>query len=311
MAIKCDDVVVRYYPNCAKHPVGCITFRDGLSNLIDASRVELIVSDDKILFKPNHDGTGLSLNFDKIQLASLYWIAKEWKGQYPLKYDIQSGNYMIMKDDKTEVDDTERIGTVAGTHKSYVARSGSRKLNGQKPVLHETEKSPIEKTILQVLSNIRNDNPIDAESFNRVIDILTGKQKGESEMKKIENLTLPEIDWFSKKRNNNRGKTADITISKIKGNNNTERVNFIFRNKCEEKLTKTGYLQFGTIGKRIYFKEATREEGFKVTHSTKDGPNKYIKSLDVSLFDFIGDYELLKDETMYIGMYYIEKIEEA
>ena len=95
-----EDVGIFYYPETGKgHDIGVIHFRGDMDKQIGSERVQVEVTYDTIFFKKDPEGKGLKLNRAKIQLWTLAYIAKTWEGQYPLKYDIESGCYCIHRDD--------------------------------------------------------------------------------------------------------------------------------------------------------------------------------------------------------------------
>lgn len=83
---------------------------------------------------------------------------------------------------------------------------------------------------------------------------------------------------------------------------------FSFRNGCEQKITKTGYIKMACDGGRIYFIESTLENrGLKCSGESK---NQQIVTTTIDEFMLWalknpGEYSLKKDKTA--ELYYIEK----
>lgn len=78
-----------------------------------------------------------------------------------------------------------------------------------------------------------------------------------------------------------------------------------FRNGCEKRISRTGYVMIGFDETHLYFVQALNDEtGFKFTGGDSN-KNRYLKVANTDLIKFVGDYPLLKDAKS--GMYYIQK----
>lgn len=104
----------------------------------------------------------------------------------------------------------------------------------------------------------------------------------------------------------------DISISvqnKIRGKQGDDGkvVCFTFRNDCPELFTDSGYVQFCVYKNRVFFRQASNDDGYKITNASKTSKNRYVKIPGVDLFkDFVGDYELKYDS--FLELYYVEKV---
>lgn len=137
---KLDDVAVAYYSDTSKdHPIGVILFRNGSDQRIQADRVELDITYPTIYFRTDHEGKGLRLNNQKIQLWSLANIAKHWEGIYPLDYDPLLKCYCIHRAKKKLYikDDTN---PKLGQPVNYTPHYGERASASVVPAGYEIEK---------------------------------------------------------------------------------------------------------------------------------------------------------------------------
>ena len=114
------------------------------------------------------------------------------------------------------------------------------------------------------------------------------------------------ITWIEKGRNNCISNSdISIKITSHHKNTDTKQVSITFRNGCEKRITKTGYVMIGYDETRLYFAQAIDgDSGFKLTCSNKS-KNKYLKVGNDDLLKFTGNYSLLKDAKS--GMNYIQK----
>lgn len=115
------------------------------------------------------------------------------------------------------------------------------------------------------------------------------------------------IQWIEKGRSSERS-IADISIKVTTHHKGTDKkqVSMTFRNGCEKRITKTGYVMIGFDDERLYFVQAIDgETGFKFTGEGNRNKNRYLKIANDDLIKFAGDYSLLKDAKT--GMYYIQK----
>lgn len=176
MATKGLDVSIAYYSKTSKdHPIGTIIFRDNMGSLIDSDRIELEVEAEVLRFRKSEDGHGLRLSNSKIQLWSLAWIAELWEGQYPLKFDIESGCYCIHKCDMQDPTIDKKEGLRLGIPVQYTSHKGIS--NTKQEVAEATNDSdsivpsapqadfqPVERVLLSTLADqiiaLSNDNRI-------------------------------------------------------------------------------------------------------------------------------------------------------
>lgn len=71
-------------------------------------------------------------------------------------------------------------------------------------------------------------------------------------------VNLDEIEWF--------GKTKIRAVDDIScscGKNDT--VNFVIKKEIAEVITTTGYIEIGTLGAALIFKESTLSKGYKLS----------------------------------------------
>lgn len=112
---------------------------------------------------------------------------------------------------------------------------------------------------------------------------------------------LNNFEWRTKIYNSKS--ITDITVSKVSDG----RINIIFRNGTEKKITSTGYITFCFHKNRILFRESDQYEGFKITgrsnRNTRNIQPKMRDSLDLA---FIGDYDKLQYDE-FLELYYVEK----
>lgn len=117
---------------------------------------------------------------------------------------------------------------------------------------------------------------------------------------------MSKMTWMKKERRYGDRVANDITITMIKSNNPDRKImQLIFRNGCETKISKTGYLMVGTYKNRCFFCQTNQVEGYKISASEQT-KNKYVRvSTHNDMIQFIGDYELKHDD--FLDMYYVEK----
>ena len=121
-----EDVAVFYYPETSKgHDIGVIQFRQDMDKVIDCERVQVEFTYDTCYFKKDPLGKGLKLNNSKIQLWSFAYHAKNWEGQYPLKYDVEHGCYCIHREDA--VPNERELPSKLGTSVNYTPHPGVTK----------------------------------------------------------------------------------------------------------------------------------------------------------------------------------------
>lgn len=113
------------------------------------------------------------------------------------------------------------------------------------------------------------------------------------------------LEFVTKKRPYRRYH-EDVTIRPFR-NNNRNGIAIIFKNKSKERITKTGYLSAAVYGSRLYFKEMTKDEGYK---ASENGAYTFRTNiLDDELYSFAemykGSYTLQSDEEF--NLWYIQK----
>lgn len=149
------DVSIMYYPETSKgHDLGVISFRNDVSALIDSERVQLEVDGEGLTFKKSTEG--LKLNNNKIQLWSLAWIGRKYRGEYPLKFDIQTGCYKILFCDRKDHKREPEIGSRLGTSVQYTSHKNEGVVGKEINTLVETpietfEPSAPEKAVINIL----------------------------------------------------------------------------------------------------------------------------------------------------------------
>lgn len=115
---------------------------------------------------------------------------------------------------------------------------------------------------------------------------------------------LPPINWITKGTHN--ASDADISVKvSPKGT-----VSIYFRNNAKEKVTETGYALFGTFQLRLYFRAASKADGYLIRKNNKSCANESIHlqnpAVANQLRGFAGDYDLLTDAER--GMYYVDRM---
>lgn len=115
------------------------------------------------------------------------------------------------------------------------------------------------------------------------------------------------ITWVEKGRNaTNSNADITITIAKKYKDRDEKHASITFRNGCEKRISRTGFVMVGYDENRVYFTQAIDGvSGFKLTSAGVKNGNRYTKVSDVNLLKFAGNYSLLKDAKT--GMYYIQK----
>ncbi len=115
------------------------------------------------------------------------------------------------------------------------------------------------------------------------------------------------ITWIEKGRNSvNSNADVTITLAKKHKDRDEKHASITFRNGCEKRITKTGYMMVGYDETRMYFTQAIDGgSGFKVTSAGVKNGNRYMKINNSELLRFAGNYSLLKDAKT--GVHYIQK----
>ena len=123
------------------------------------------------------------------------------------------------------------------------------------------------------------------------------------------------FQWITKsKAYTLSSKDIVLTISKEgtakNGTHRAARGCVYFHNKSGERISKTGYVMFGIDGNRLYFCEADKISGFKLT--VQNSENCCAQATDKMLVDWIskhiGEYSLNQDSKS--GLYYVEDIKQ-
>ena len=72
---------------------------------------------------------------------------------------------------------------------------------------------------------------------------------------------MSKMTWMKKERRYGDRVANDITITMIKSNNPDRKImQLIFRNGCETKISKTGYLMVGTYKNRCFFCQTNQDK---------------------------------------------------
>lgn len=125
---------------------------------------------------------------------------------------------------------------------------------------------------------------------------------------------LPELNW--KQKLNGRGHMSSANVTVSVGNvtrkdgcheYRSKRVTFIFRDNLHQHFA-TGFLAFAPLKKRIYFKEATKADGYSIsTKMTSGYVTATLDDTEIGVYEeFVGDYTLKYDDVY--ELFYIERI---
>lgn len=115
--------------------------------------------------------------------------------------------------------------------------------------------------------------------------------------------------WLGKAYNKTAtGFGADVSVSQhLYKKGKDPRTVITFRNSCYAKVTKNMHLVFLPVGTRLYMREASPTEGFKLTSFSKDNSSCHTytlsKVLPVEVIE-VGNYDLEYDKEC--GYYYID-----
>lgn len=122
----------------------------------------------------------------------------------------------------------------------------------------------------------------------------------------IEEATTMAIEWV--KRGAAAAQSKDVSVSLGNQNGERKRVTFYFRNGAERKVTKTGYIGVGHEANRVYFVEASEEDGFSVTQPKQGNPKTSTsdRALITAVADKCGEYDLMYDDIE--GAYYVQLV---
>ena len=117
------------------------------------------------------------------------------------------------------------------------------------------------------------------------------------------------MEWITKKYAKVTSGGSDVTISICKQDIGQSRVSVTFRNNVYAKITKNEYVAIAVSGARLYFREYSPAEGFKLTSYNKARTSCVFRipesALDLSKTRIsTGDYRLQYDPSM--KMYYID-----
>ena len=108
----------------------------------------------------------------------------------------------------------------------------------------------------------------------------------------------------------------DVSIHSGNNKGDSTSANLVFRNACFHKISpNTGYVVYSVKGSRVYFKEASSREGFKLSKSHKvEENNRYMtfkSTMHPALNEWClsneGDYDLMWDKGY--GLWYIDSEE--
>lgn len=108
--------------------------------------------------------------------------------------------------------------------------------------------------------------------------------------------------FITKKNNTSK---ADVSIS-LYGKKKMA-TSIILRNNVDRSISKTSFLVVAVSGDRLYFREATEEEGYKIS-CTSSKTSKTTSIVDDALNEFAlthaGDYPLQYDKTL--KLFYVD-----
>lgn len=101
--------------------------------------------------------------------------------------------------------------------------------------------------------------------------------------------------WMTKSKGAaNRESASDITISSAKTKNDRKQTNLTFRNNCFLKIAAGDYIVLAVTKTRVYFKEATAKDGFKLSKKYESASSRYVRTV-LDLSEYVGDYSLSYD----------------
>lgn len=117
-------------------------------------------------------------------------------------------------------------------------------------------------------------------------------------------IDLESLDWDGKSVRGgckNDLQIFDISVRHHNSAKNTRNISIIFRDDCEEIITSTGYVKTIIVGNFLYFKQASPEDGIKITKHDKNAIAKMTirKERFSRYLDFIGDYFLNESNGYY------------
>lgn len=136
-----------------------------------------------------------------------------------------------------------------------------------------------------------------------------------------EQILLDEIVWVSKakrgwSRYDNGRKDIYISLNKHKSKPRVKdgkvvdyvTLNMSFRDGIEKTITKSGYIMFGVCKNRLYFKEASITEGYRVTPKggTTAGMSMHIGSDAEKVFAPFAKHEFHLKYDDFQELYYVE-----
>lgn len=119
---------------------------------------------------------------------------------------------------------------------------------------------------------------------------------------------MQELEFFGKTRGKITDSTADVVVKVFcqDAKKNITATRFTFTERAFKKLTQTGYVMAAVLSNRVYFKEASGQDGFKITQTKETGrvvfPQKILHEMfttEAQNFDL--RYDKQRD------LYYIEK----
>ena len=117
------------------------------------------------------------------------------------------------------------------------------------------------------------------------------------------------MEWITKKYSRVLNGGSDVSLSLSNPGINSGRVVIRFRNDVYLKITKNEFLKCGLQGTRLYFKETSPTEGFKLTSFNKN-KSSCLTRISEELLPIsdtkieLGDYKLQYDPNL--KMYYID-----
>ena len=120
---------------------------------------------------------------------------------------------------------------------------------------------------------------------------------------------MEELNWLGKCRSYGGKKIdCDVILSTSYDSSKKKETSVIsFRNRSHAKITQKEHMVFAVLGTKLYFKEASVREGYKLTTFNKDKSSCHIKidSRVVKITDLeAGEYMLEWDK--HVECYYVD-----
>lgn len=128
---------------------------------------------------------------------------------------------------------------------------------------------------------------------------------------------LSKLNWVESRGSCVRSDSdVSVTVNIQDKKRDRNYIAFTFRNGTAQILSNTNYVQICAHKNRIFFRESSMKEGYKLTFNVKNSErsnteasqlNRYLKvSINTDTYKaFEGDYDLKYDD--FLELYYIEK----